>query len=164
MGISRCLDLYTSKAWLKRKAREWLMQRWKAEIGIDITTWKYSPGWEDWPFRDSKAFFNIYPRPGKTPITCRCGADSISSDHSLSKCSLFEKERDKITGLHITPPAKTKEKILDKINGPGLRALARKTGLGYGPDIRWERLGGTVEGQERSKEKGSDEDEFGEFE
>lgn len=133
-------------------------------MGLILRLGNTPPGGKTGPLETQKPFFNIYPRPGKTPITCRCGADSISSDHSLSKCSLFEKERDKITGLHITPPAKTKEKILDKINGPGLRALARKTGLGYGPDIRWERLGGTVEGQERSKEKGSDEDEFGEFE
>jgi hypothetical protein len=46
-------------------------------------------------------------------------------------------------------------------NSAGLRALVRKTGLGYGPDIRWERLGGIVEDQERSEEEGSDEDEFG---
>jgi hypothetical protein len=45
-----------------------------------------------------------------------------------------------------------------------LRTLARKIGWKYGPDIRWERLDGIVEDQERSKEEGSDEDEFGEFE
>jgi hypothetical protein len=79
------------------------------------------------------------------------------SDHLLSKCSLFEEGREKIIGLHTAPLAITKEKILDKINnGPGLRALARKTCLGYGPDIGWMEL--------RGEDEGSDDDKFGEFE
>jgi hypothetical protein len=76
-----------------------------------------------------------------------------------TKCSLFEKERDKTTGLYTAPLAITEEKILDRVNGLGLRTLARKTGLGYG-----ERLDGIVEDQERGEEGGSDEDRFGEFE
>jgi hypothetical protein len=53
-------DHYTSKAWLHRRAREYLMSRWKTEIGMTSATWKYPLEWENWSFRDSKAIFGIY--------------------------------------------------------------------------------------------------------
>jgi hypothetical protein len=63
-------DHHTSKAWLHRRAREYLMSRWKTEIGMTSATWKYPLEWENWSFRDSKAIFGIYcdrtevdPRP-----------------------------------------------------------------------------------------------------
>jgi hypothetical protein len=40
--------------------------------------------------------------------------------------------------------------ILGKGFGPGIRDLAMKIGLGYGPDIRWERLDTTSQRQETS--------------
>jgi hypothetical protein len=54
--------------------------------------------------------------------------------------------------------------ILDKDFGPGIRDLAKKIGLGYGPDIRWERLDTISQRQETSSDDGSIDENFKDFE
>jgi hypothetical protein len=54
--------------------------------------------------------------------------------------------------------------ILDKDFGPGIRDLAKKIGLGYGPDIRWERPDTTSQRQEASPDDGSIDENFKDFE
>jgi hypothetical protein len=166
-----CDDHYTSKAWLHRRAREHLMSRWKTEIGMTCVTWKYPLEWENWSFRNSKAIFGIYcgrtgvdPRPNNDDKPCQCEIDLISSDHLISKCRLLEKERDRIQRLNIAPPLLLKEMILDKYFEPGIRDLSKKIGLGYGPDIQWERLDTTSQRKETSSEDGSIDENFKDFE
>jgi hypothetical protein len=123
------------------------MSRWRTEIGMTFATWKYPLELENWSFRDSKAIFGIYcgraevdPRPDRDDKPCQREVDLISSEHLISKCRLLEKERDRLYGLNIAQPLLSKEMILDKDFRPGIRDLAKKIGLGYGPDIRWKRL------------------------
>jgi hypothetical protein len=54
--------------------------------------------------------------------------------------------------------------ILDKDFETGIRDLAKKVGLGYGPDIRWERLDTTSQRQETSSDDGSIDGNFKDFE
>jgi hypothetical protein len=103
-------------------------------------------------------------RPNKDDKPCQCGIDLISSDHLISKCRLFGKERDRIYGLNIATALLSKEMILDKDFGPGIRDLAKKIGLGYGPDIRWERLDTASQRQETSSDDGSIDEKFKDFE
>jgi hypothetical protein len=71
-------------------------------------------------------------------IYCTCDRQSCVP------CSLSEKERDQITGLHTALLVK-KTKILDKVTGHEMRGLAKNISLQYGLDIRWERLDEIVE-------------------
>jgi hypothetical protein len=54
--------------------------------------------------------------------------------------------------------------ILDKDFGPGIRGLAKKIGLGYGQNIRWERLDTTSQRQETNSDDGSIDENFKDFE
>jgi hypothetical protein len=53
--------------------------------------------------------------------------------------------------------------IPDKDFGPGIRDPAKKICLGYGPDIRWARLGATSQRQETSQDDGSIDEKFKDF-
>jgi hypothetical protein len=61
-----------------------------------------------------------------------------------------------------TPPVFTKEMILDKNWGPGIRTFVKKTGLGFKSELRWPKQ----DLEYKSEAESDDEDEFevGEFE
>jgi hypothetical protein len=164
-----CTASYTLKAWIERKAREIFLGRWRLNIGCEILSWKYPSGWEGWTYREARAYFRTYS--GRTDIDpwheheatkCKCSTADLSSDHIIGYCPLFDQARSCIRGQDLTPPVFTKEMILDKNWGPGIRTFVKKTGLGFKSELRWAKQ----DLEYKSEAESDDEDEFevGEFE
>jgi ribonuclease HI len=164
-----CTASYTSKAWIERKAREIFLGRWRLNIGSENLSWKYPSEWEGWTYREARAYFRTYsgrtdidPRHEHEATKCKCSTADLSSDHIIGYCPLFDQARSCIRGQDLTPPVFTKEMILDKNWGPGIRTFVKKTGLGFKSELRWPKQ----DLEYKSEAESDDEDEFevGEFE
>jgi ribonuclease HI len=144
-ALNQCPYSYTSVAWLKRKAKEVFLSKWRTAMGDTKITWKYPDERSNWSFRLAQAIFKVYcgrtsidPLQTFEPSQCKCQAGELSSKHIIGHCELFENARGRLRGSEVTPAVFTNELVLDPTWGPRLVQFMSQTRLGFSAELNWD--------------------------
>lgn len=143
--MGECFYACITKNWLLAEAKRTLYRKWKLEIPQATCSLSAPTHYDNLTYRQTAAVLRIYAGRTEadglrndTPTPCKCGMANLSSAHILTECRLMDQARAPLTkkfpeGEIMTTEIAIRPKYVQLVS-----EFARKTGLGYTNELRYD--------------------------
>jgi len=172
MGASSttpCRFAVITKAWLLTQVRAEFLARWKNELPLSNSSFKFPTHLHGVDWADTRAIWRVFCNrsptdtpPNITADPCPCGLDLNSSHHPLRDCPLLATQRATLL-ISTTGDIQTPGFLTTPQNALPLRHFLWKTGLGYCSRLQFDG-GNNLTDITDASDSASPEPDFGAFE